>query len=109
MQYDEHRNLEVQSMPNYILLLKYTELGIKNIKQSPSRLDAARKIFKDHGGELKDFYLVTGQYDAVCVCEVPNDETLARLILSIGAQGNVRTETLRAFTEAEYRKITSDL
>jgi uncharacterized protein with GYD domain len=84
-------------MPAYILLLSYTEQGIKNIKQSPSRL------------ELKDFYLVTGQYDAVCTCEVPNDETLARLMLSIGAQGNVRTQTLRAFTEEEYRKITSSM
>jgi len=96
-------------MPAYILLLKYTEAGIKNIKQSPSRLDAARKAFKEQGAELKDFYLVTGRYDAVCICEVPNDETLARLMLSIGSQGNVRTETLRAFTEAEYRKITSGL
>jgi uncharacterized protein with GYD domain len=96
-------------MPAYILLLSYTEQGIKNIKQSPSRLDAARKVFKDNGAELKDFYLVTGQYDAVCTCEVPNDETLARLMLSIGAQGNVRTQTLRAFTEEEYRKITSSM
>jgi len=96
-------------MANYILLLSYTEQGIKNIKASPSRLDAARKAFKEHGAELKDFYLVTGQYDAVCICEVPNDETLARLMLSIGAQGNVRTETLRAFNEEEFRKIASNL
>jgi uncharacterized protein with GYD domain len=96
-------------MAHYILLLSYTEQGIKNFKASPSRLDAARKAFKEQGAEIKDFYLVTGHYDAVCMCEVPNDETLANLILSIGVQGNVRTETLRAFTEEEFRKIASKL
>ena len=96
-------------MPAYILLLHYTEQGMKNIQQSPSRLDGVRKFFQDQGAQLKDFYLVTGQYDAVCICEAPNDETLARLVLSIGSKGNVRTETLRAFTEDEYRKIVVNL
>ncbi len=96
-------------MPSYVLLLHFTEQGIKNIKESPSRLDGVRKFFQEHGAQLKDFYLVTGQYDAVCICEVPNDEVLATLALSIGAKGNVRTETLRAFTEEEYRKIVAGL
>jgi uncharacterized protein with GYD domain len=96
-------------MATYIVLIRYTEQGIKNMKESPSRLDAVRKAFKEKGAEAKDFYLVTGQYDAVCICEAPSDEVLANLLLSIGSKGNARTETLRAFNEAEYRKIIAGL
>jgi uncharacterized protein with GYD domain len=96
-------------MATYILLLRYTEQGMKNIKESPSRLDAVRKMFADQGAKLKDFYLVTGQYDAVCICEAPNDEVLAKLVLTAGSKGNARTETLHAFTEEEYRKITASI
>jgi uncharacterized protein with GYD domain len=92
-------------MPTYISLLRYTEQGIKNIKESPSRLDAVRKVFQQVGAELKDFYLVNGQYDAICISEAPDEETMAKLMLKIGAAGNVRTETVRAFKEEEYRKI----
>ena len=61
------------------------------------------------GAELKQWYLVMGQYDAVVVAEAPNDETIAKLALVIGSLGNVRTETLRAFNEDEYRNIISAL
>ena len=96
-------------MPTYITMLKYTQLGIKNIKQAPGRLDVAKKAFKAAGAEIKDFYLVMGQYDAVVVCEAPDDDTMAKLALSTGSQGNVQTETIRAFTEDEYRKLVADL
>jgi uncharacterized protein with GYD domain len=61
------------------------------------------------GAELKAFYLVMGRYDAVVISEAPNDETVGKLVLMIGAQGNIRTETLRAFTEDEYRKMIAAL
>ena len=96
-------------MPTYIILLRYTQKGIQHIKESPNRLDAAKKAFRDAGAELKEFYLVMGQYDAVSISEAPDDETLARVVLALGSQGNVQTETLRAFPEAEYRKIVSGL
>ena len=96
-------------MPTYINMLKYSQLGIKNIKQAPARLDAAKKAFKAAGAEVKDFYLVMGQYDAVVVCEAPDDDTMAKLSLTVGSQGNVHTETVRAFTEDEYRKLVADL
>jgi uncharacterized protein with GYD domain len=96
-------------MPTYISLLRYTQKGIEHIKQSPSRLDAAKKIFRDAGGELKTFYLTTGRIDAVAIFEAPNDESAARLTLTLGAHGNIRTETLRAFPEEEYRKIIAAL
>jgi uncharacterized protein with GYD domain len=96
-------------MPTYISLLRYTQQGVQNIKESPARLDAAKKAFQAMGGELKQWYLVMGQYDAVVVSEGPDDETAAKLSLVIGAQGNIRTETLRAFTEEEYRKLIASL
>jgi uncharacterized protein with GYD domain len=96
-------------MPTYISLLNYTEQGIKNIKESPARLDAARDLFQTVGAQLKAFYLVSGRYDAVCIIEAPDNATMAKAILTLGAKGNVRTETLQAFTEEEFRKITSGL
>jgi len=96
-------------MATYISLINYTQAGIEKIKESPARLDAARKAFKSMGAELKQWYLVTGQYDAVVVTEAPDDETVAKLLLTIGALGNVRTQTFRAFTEDEYRRIVAAL
>ncbi len=96
-------------MAAYIVLINYTEQGIRNIKDSPSRLDAARQVMKDLGGELKDTYLTIGAYDLVAVVEAPSDEVLARFALTVGSQGNIRTTTLRAFTEAQYRGIIQSL
>ena len=96
-------------MPTYISLLSFTQQGIEKIKESPARLDRARQAFKSMGAELKTFYLVMGRYDAVVISEAPNDETVGKLVLMIGAQGNIRTETLRAFSEEEYRKMIAAL
>jgi uncharacterized protein with GYD domain len=96
-------------MPTYISLLRYTEKGIQNMKESPGRLDAAKGLFKQSGGELKSFFLAMGRYDAVVISEGPDDETAAKLVLTIGSAGAVRTETFRVFTEEEYRKIISEL
>ncbi len=81
----------------------------QNIKDGPSRLDAARRTLEGLGAELKDFYLVTGQYDAVVVIEAPDDETVAKASMAIGSQGNVRIETLRAFSEDQYRDLVAAL
>ncbi len=96
-------------MPTYISLLRYTQKGIEKIKESPARLDAAKKTFREAGGELKAFYLTTGQADAVAIFEMPSDDAAAKLTLTLGAHGNIRTETMRAFTEPEYRKIIAAL
>lgn len=96
-------------MPTYITLAHYTPQGIANIKDSPARLDAAKQAAQALGAEVKAFYLTMGQYDLVVVIEAPDEETVAKLILATGAQGNVRTETLRAFTEAEFRKLVAAL
>ncbi|MDB6043131.1 MAG: hypothetical protein JWM63_1682 [Gammaproteobacteria bacterium] len=96
-------------MSTYISLLRYTQKGIESIKESPGRLDAARKTFEKIGAKLKDFYLVCGQYDAVVISEAPDDATAAKASLSLATPGNVRTETFRAFTEEEFRKIVTGL
>ena len=96
-------------MPTYISLIQYTQQGMQKIKESPGRLDAARKAFEQAGAKLKDFYLVMGQYDIVTIADAPNDEAVAKVSLMLGAQGNVRTQTFRAFTEAEYRKLIQSL
>ena len=96
-------------MATYIILTNWTQKGIENVKESPDRLDAAKKAFQAAGGELKEFYLVMGKYDMVIVAEGPDDETAAKLALAVGSGGAVRTETLRAFTEDEYRKIIAAL
>jgi uncharacterized protein with GYD domain len=86
-----------------------TEQGLKTIKESPSRLERAKQLLKSLGGELKSFHLLQGRYDAVVISEAPNDEVVTKFALVTGSLGNVRTETLRAFTEDEYRKIVSAL
>ena len=91
------------------MLLKWTEKGIGSVKESPDRPDAAKKEFQAAGAELKEFYLVMGRYDMVVVTEAPDDETVAKAMLGVASGGAVRTETLRAFTEDEYRKIIAAL
>ena len=96
-------------MPTYITLTRWTQKGIENVKGGPGRLDAVRQAAKAAGVELKAYYLTLGQYDGVAVFDAPNDEAVARLALGFGAQGNVRSETMRAFTEDEYRKLVASL
>jgi uncharacterized protein with GYD domain len=96
-------------VPHYITLLRYTAKGIEGIKQSPARTESAKKSFQLLGGKMHAFYLTMGQYDAVVVSEFPDDESAAKATLAAGALGSVRTETMRAFTEEEYRKIVASL
>ena len=96
-------------MATYFMLVRYTQKGIGNVKQSPARLDMAKTSFRDLGAQLKEFYLVTGRYDIIVVAEAPNDETIAKCALDLASKGNVTTETIRAFKEDEYRKIIAAL
>jgi len=96
-------------MPTYIALINWTAQGISKVKNSPKRLDEGRKAFKKLGVEIKETYCTMGRYDLVCVMEAPDDEAYAKATLSLGQQGNVTTETLKAFSEDEYRKIVASL
>ncbi len=92
-------------MSTYIMLFNYTDQGLRKIKKSPSRLDTARKAAEELGGKLGDLYLTMGAYDLVAISEFPDDATAATFVLRLGTLGNVRTTTVKAFSENAYRKI----
>ena len=96
-------------MANYIALVNYTDKGIANIKDSPARLDKARALLREMGGDFKQVFLTMGGHDLVVVYEAPDDATAARFTLRLGMQGYVRTTTLKAFPEAAYREIIARL
>lgn len=96
-------------MPTYIILASWTDQGIRNVKEAPQRVDAARKAVEAAGGKWLGFYLTMGKYDMVVIAEGKSDETVAATLLAIGSGGNVRTETLKAFSEAEARQIIAKL
>jgi uncharacterized protein with GYD domain len=96
-------------MPTYVSLATLTEQGVKDPKEIPSRIEDTRKLFESMGAKLKEVYLVTGQYDYVVIAEAPNDETAAAAVLSLVSKGNVRTQTFRAFSTAEIKRIASGI
>jgi uncharacterized protein with GYD domain len=98
-----------QDMSTYILLVNWTEQGVKHVRDSPKRLDAAKKALADMGGSFKSFHLTMGDHDMMAVCEAPDDAVMARFVLSLASGGNVRTKTLKAFPEAAYREIVNSL
>jgi uncharacterized protein with GYD domain len=92
-------------MATYIVLASFTDQGIKTVKQSIERADAFRQMAAKAGATVKDIYWTLGSRDVVAVCEAPDDETATALSLSVAARGNVRSETLRAFTFDEMKKV----
>ncbi|NWG09047.1 MAG: GYD domain-containing protein [Nitrososphaerales archaeon] len=96
-------------MPYYIVLLNWTDQGIRTIKDLPKRLKKSKAIIEKAGGKWQAIYFTFGQYDAVGVAEFPNDEAAASALLFLGTQGNIRTTTLKAFTQAEFVKIIGKL
>ena len=96
-------------MGHYVTLIRYTQQGAAKIKESPKRLDAAKKAAEAAGGKIHAWYLTLGKYDAVIISEFPSDEAGAKFMLSTASMGNVTTQTLKAFTETEYRKIVASL
>ena len=96
-------------MPTYLIQSQWTDQGVRNVKESAKRLDLGKKKLKEMGGEIKAFYLTMGAYDMLAVVEVPDDATLAAHLLWLGSQGNLRTQTVKAFTEDEFRSIVGKL
>jgi len=96
-------------MPTYILLMNLTEQGIKDIKEAPARIEAATKGLEAAGGKMLGFYTVMWQYDYVAITECPSDEVALIQLMGLGALGNVRTTTLKAFTQEEFAKIVKKL
>lgn len=96
-------------MAKYIMLVSWTDQGIKGVKDSPARADKVRELGRSLGVELQQLYMVMGEYDLVTIAEAPSDEAMAKFVLKTGMSGNVRTRTLKAFDEADYRRILGEL
>ncbi|MCD5404057.1 MAG: GYD domain-containing protein [Dehalococcoidia bacterium] len=96
-------------MATYITLINLTEQGVKTIKDLPARLAAGRQAMEANGGKLLQYYLTLGAQDAVVITELPDDETAASVALQQAGLGNLRTTTMRAFTEAEIPGILSKM
>ena len=94
-------------MATYLMLFNFTRKGMENVKESPARVEELKQAFRKAGAEIKEFYALLGRYDTAFIAEAPDDETIARLALAIGSKGNVRSETLRAFTIDEFRKMVA--
>ena len=95
-------------MPTYITLLNFTDQGIKTIKDSPERLQGIKSMAEKMGVKIKDVYYTTGAHDVVTVTEGP-EEAATAVLLKIGSAGNVRTQTMRAFSPEEFKKIVSTM
>ena len=96
-------------MPMFILSISFTDQGIRNIKDGPRRAQAARDLGKKLGVDIKQVYLTSGDSDLVAIVDTTNGDNVAKFALALGSQGNVRTRTARAWTEAEYVKLISEL
>ena len=94
-------------MAVFITLLNLTQQGIRDFKVSPDRAAQFESMAQKAGATVKDIYWTIGSHDAVIIMEAPDDETAAAIMLSLGSFGNVRTQTLRAFTSSEMKKVIS--
>ena len=94
-------------MPKYVAMLSFTGEGMSNIKQSPERVQLAREAVESVGGTWVGYYVTMGRYDGIAIVDLPSDELAATVVLAIGAEGNVRTETMRAFTLEEFSDIVN--
>ena len=94
-------------MPTFVVLLNWTEQGIKNYKDSPSRADAFTGEMEKLGGKLKEIYWTLGPYDVVGVVEAPDDESMTAAMLKLGSRGNTRSITMHAFTRSEFEGIAA--
>jgi len=96
-------------METYVILGSWTAQGIAKVKKAPARIEAVRKATAAVGGKMTAWYLTFGRYDFVVIAEFPDAKAAARLLLANGSQGNASTETLRAFTEAEFKGVVAAL
>ena len=93
----------------FVCMLNWTDQGIRSVKEAPGRTKAARELAKKIGVEVKEVYLTSGDSDLLAIVDATNGDAMAKFALAIGAMGNIRTRTFRAWTEAEFQKLVSEL
>jgi uncharacterized protein with GYD domain len=96
-------------MPTFIITGKYTDQGIRTIKDAAKRTQAARDLGKKLGVEIKQLFLTSGDSDLLVIVDAANPDNVAKFNMLIAGQGNLRTRTVRGWTEAEFHKLTSEL
>ena len=98
-------------MLTHVMFFGFTQQGILNINDSPARVEDTKKTCQAMGARVKEFYAVMGmgQYDTMFIPEAPDDETIGKAALTIASKGNVHTNSLRAFTEDEYKRMIAAL
>lgn len=96
-------------MATYISLVNLTDQGVRTMKDLAQRFQNAEQTFASMGAQLKEIYMVMGEYDYVVLAEAPDDTTMARITLAIAGQGNVRTQTFRAFDRSEALELVEGL
>ena len=94
-------------MAQYVVLAKFTDQGIRTVKETPKRAQAFRATAKAMGVTIKEIYWTLGQYDVILTMEAPQDAAVASLMFKVGALGNLTSQTLRAFNEAEIEAIAA--
>jgi len=92
-------------LSSYLVLWNWTEQGLRNLKDSPKRVEAFEQLVKKNGGKVVQFLYTLGKYDGATLVEAPSDEAFLKIALSLGSLGNVRTTTLKAWTASEAGKI----
>lgn len=96
-------------MPTYVFLTTFTQQGIEAVHESPDRTEEAKAMVESMGGTWQAFFVTMGRFDGLVIAEFPDDETAAQAALALGRSGSVTTETLRAFTLAEFRELVDGL
>ncbi len=96
-------------MPRYVALMNWTDQGVRSAKDSVKRRQQAEAAFAKMGVTLETVLWTQGRYDLVAILEAPDDATVAAVMLTLGGQGNLRTETLRAFTGEEMEGVLGRL
>jgi uncharacterized protein with GYD domain len=96
-------------MATFVVLAKWTEKTFGAIKDAPAAAKEMKKMVTDMGAQIKGWYLLMGQYDEICILEAPNAETVAKILIPLGAKYGVKTETLQAFSEAEALALFSEM
>ena len=103
------KTYQEDTMPTFILSLNWTEQGIRSVKDAPKRAEASKELAKKVGVEIKQVYLTTGEDDLLVIVDAPNGDNVTKFALALGAQGNVRTRTSRAWPQSEFQKLISEL
>jgi uncharacterized protein with GYD domain len=94
-------------MPVFVVLGNWTDQGFKNVKEAPNRIKETHKAVQEAGGSMELYYTL-GEYDFVMIFKLPNDNALVKVLVWLGSKGNVRTKTLKAWTEEEAEILITE-